>query len=169
MNLKKNLYTAFTKNHGYVELIQYMGKDVITPVNAARASFGVQIEELQKRDKKLFSYCVREGHTSILEHNTLTFAIKVPLFVARQHMRHRTWSYNEISRRYTSKDLDFYLPEKFLQSQNTLSLACWTSIPDEVKIVIEPYRIDLHSGNIKKTGKEEDKELFATKTKEIIF
>lgn len=113
MNLKKNLYTTFTKNHGYVELIQYMGKDVITPVNAARASFGVQIEELQKKDKKLFSYCVREGHTSILEHNTLTFAIKVPLFVARQHMRHRTWSYNEISRRYTSKDLDFYLPEKF--------------------------------------------------------
>jgi hypothetical protein len=59
--------------------------------------------------------------------------------------------------------------DKFLKHQNTLSLACWTSIPDEVKIVIEPYRIDLNSGNIKKEGKEELNEIFATKTKEIIF
>ena len=64
---------------------------------------------------------------------------------------------------------DFYLMEKFLKSKNILTLACWTSIPDEVKIVIEPYRIELSSGNIKKGGKEEVKEVFATKTKEFIF
>ena len=117
--LKKDLYSNFSSVPGYVQLKQYMGQDIITPVNAARASFGVEIEDLKQRDKKLFSYCVREGHTSILEHNVLTFSIKVPLFVARQHMRHRTWAYNEISRRYTDKDLDFYLPNKFrLQSES---------------------------------------------------
>lgn len=106
-------------NTGYVELVNYMGSDVITPVNAARASFGVQINSLTERDQKLYKYCVREGHTSILEHNTLTFAIKTPLFVARQHMRHRTWSYNEISRRYTDKDLDFYMPINFRQQSES--------------------------------------------------
>ncbi len=64
---------------------------------------------------------------------------------------------------------NFYLMGKYLRSQNTLTLACWTSIPDEVKVVIAPYRINLQSGNIKKEGKEVDKELFATKTTEIIF
>ena len=64
---------------------------------------------------------------------------------------------------------DFYIMEEFLLSQNTLSLACWTSIPDEIKIVIEPYRINLKSGNIKREGKEIENEIFATKTKEVIF
>ncbi|MHA1112120.1 MAG: glycoside hydrolase family 35 protein [Promethearchaeota archaeon] len=64
---------------------------------------------------------------------------------------------------------DFYLMETFLKSKNIITLACWTSIPDEVKIVIEPYRIDLPSGNIKKGGREDVKEVFATKTKQFIF
>ena len=118
--LIKKLYEKNSpKNTGYVELVNYMGEDVITPVNAARASFGVQIDTLTERDKRLYKYCVREGHTSILEHNTLTFAIKTPLFVARQHMRHRTWSYNEISRRYTDKNLDFYMPINFRQQSES--------------------------------------------------
>lgn len=119
-NLTKILYQKNSpENTGYVELINYMGSDVITPVNAARASFGVQVNLLTERDQKLYKYCVKEGHTSILEHNILTFAIKTPLFVARQHMRHRTWSYNEISRRYTDKDLDFYMPINFRQQSKS--------------------------------------------------
>jgi thymidylate synthase (FAD) len=98
---------------GYVHLKQYMGEDVKTQVNAARASFGVEISEVTDRDKKLLKTCAREGHTSVMEHNVFTFAFKVPLFVARQHMRHRTWSFNEISRRYTDKNLDFYTPNTF--------------------------------------------------------
>ena len=104
---------------GSVELISYMGKDGLTPVNAARASFGVEKEVMDNRDKKLLKYCMKEKHTSIFEHNTITFRFKVPLFVARQHMRHRTWSFNEISRRYTSVDLDFYLPNSFRKPHDT--------------------------------------------------
>lgn len=114
----KNLY----KNslvQGYVELKQFMGEDVKTQVNAARASFGVEIEEVTDRDRKLFKTCARDGHTSTMEHNVFTFAFKVPLFVARQHMRHRTWSFNEISRRYTDKNLDFYLPSLFRKQSSS--------------------------------------------------
>ena len=98
---------------GYVELKQYMGEDVLTQVNAARASFGKSINEITDRDRKLFKTCARDGHTSTMEHNVFTFAFKVPLFVARQHMRHRTWSFNEISRRYTGKDIEFFSPVAF--------------------------------------------------------
>lgn len=110
--MKKNIYNN-SSTPGYVELKDYMGKDIKTQVNAARASFGVEIDEVTDRDRKLFKYCARDGHTSVMEHNVFTFAFKVPLFVARQHMRHRTWSFNEISRRYTDKDLDFYEPNYF--------------------------------------------------------
>ncbi|MBN2156968.1 MAG: beta-galactosidase [Candidatus Lokiarchaeota archaeon] len=64
---------------------------------------------------------------------------------------------------------DFYLMDSLLRVKNTLTLACWTSIPDEIKIVIEPYNIDSNSGNIKKNGKPRDVEIFKTKTKEIFF
>ena len=98
---------------GYVELKQHMGEDIKTQVNAARASFGVEIDQISDRDRKLFKTCARDGHTSTMEHNVFTFSFKVPLFVARQHMRHRTWSFNEISRRYTDRNLDFYSPITF--------------------------------------------------------
>ena len=110
--MKKTIYTNST-NTGYVELKQHMGEDIKTQVNAARASFGVEIDKVTDRDRKLFKTCARDGHTSTMEHNVFTFAFKVPLFVARQHMRHRTWSFNEISRRYTDRNLDFYLPTSF--------------------------------------------------------
>lgn len=110
--MKTELYlNAATR--GYVQLKEHMGEDIKTCVNAARASFGVEIDTVTDRDRKLFKTCARDGHTSVMEHNVFTFAFKVPLFVARQHMRHRTWSFNEISRRYTSKNLEFYLPKDF--------------------------------------------------------
>lgn len=118
IRLKKQLYQN-CKNKGYVELKQYMGEDVKTQVNAARASFGVEIDEVTDRDRKLFKTCARDGHTSTMEHNVFTFAFKVPLFVARQHMRHRTWSFNEISRRYTDRNLDFYLPQTFREQSES--------------------------------------------------
>ena len=107
-----NLYEN-SKSQGYVELVSHMGKDIVTPAGAARASFAKEVTEITERDIKLVNYCAREKHSSIFEHNTLTFKFKVPLFVARQHMRHRTWSYNEVSRRYTSIDIDFYEPNSF--------------------------------------------------------
>ena len=97
---------------GCVSYIQHMGSD-LTVVNSARVSFGVEKTELDNRDRKLIKYLIKHRHTSTLEHNTVTFKFVVPLFIRSQHHRHRTWSYNEISRRYTDKDLSFYLPNNF--------------------------------------------------------
>ena len=107
--MKINLYKD---NVGFVELVQHMGED-ITVVNSARVSFGVHKKEVNKKDEKLIDYLIKHKHTSTLEHNIATFRIKVPLFVRSQHHRHRTWSYNEISRRYTDSSIEFYMPENF--------------------------------------------------------
>jgi len=97
---------------GTVEYVQHMGED-ITVVNAARVSFGKQKETMDDKDKKLIKYLIKHQHTSTLEHNIVTFRFVVPLFVRSQHHRHRTWSYNEISRRYTAENLRFYEPQAF--------------------------------------------------------
>jgi len=97
---------------GRVEYVDHMGDD-LRIVNAARVSFGVEKNELDKRDKKLIDYLISHRHTSTLEHNILTYKFVVPLFIRSQHHRHRTWSYNEISRRYTDVDLSFYEPSEF--------------------------------------------------------
>ena len=97
---------------GSVEYVEHMGSD-LTIVNSARVSFGKHKDELDEKDEKLIGYLIRHRHTSTLEHNILTYRFVVPLFVRSQHHRHRTWSYNEISRRYTDVDIKFYEPEKF--------------------------------------------------------
>ena len=97
---------------GKVEYVEHMGSD-LTIVNSARVSFGVHKEELDERDIKLIKYLIKHKHTSTLEHNFITFRFKVPLFIRSQHHRHRTWSYNEISRRYTDVNLEFYQPTGF--------------------------------------------------------
>jgi thymidylate synthase (FAD) len=107
MEKKINLYSD---NIGFVEYIQHMGSD-LTIVNAARASTGKESTEFNERDQKLLNFLIRSGHTSTLEHNMLTVRCKVPLFVSKQHMRHRTASYNEISRRYTAEQIEFYIPD----------------------------------------------------------
>ena len=97
---------------GKVEYVSHMGTD-LTVCNSARVSFGEEKEELDERDCKLINYLIRHRHTSTLEHNVITFRFSVPLFVRSQHHRHRTWSYNEISRRYTDVDIKFYEPQAF--------------------------------------------------------
>ena len=107
-----NKIYLYDDNIGSVEYVQHMGND-LTIVNAARVSFGKQKKEIDAKDKKLIKYLIQNRHTSTLEHNIITFRFKVPLFVRGQHHRHRTWSYNEISRRYTSENLEFYEPLTF--------------------------------------------------------
>lgn len=97
---------------GKVELVDHVGTD-LTIVNSARVSFGVHKQELDDKDRKLIRYLIKHRHTSVLEHRFVTFRIKVPLFIRSQHHRHRTWSYNEISRRYTEENLQFYEPTMF--------------------------------------------------------
>ena len=107
----KKIY-LYDDSIGSVEYVQHMGDD-LTIVNAARVSFGKQKEAIDGRDKKLIKYLISNRHTSTLEHNVVTFRFCVPLYVRSQHHRHRTWSYNEISRRYTDENLKFYEPISF--------------------------------------------------------
>ncbi|MCI5779766.1 MAG: FAD-dependent thymidylate synthase [Lentisphaeria bacterium] len=94
---------------GWVGLIDHLGTES-TIVNAARVSFGKLKTEMEERDVKLLEYLIANRHTSPLEHMVFTFSIHCPLFVRGQWHRHRTWSYNEISRRYTEIDMEFYTP-----------------------------------------------------------
>jgi thymidylate synthase (FAD) len=113
MSLPKNhTISLYDDNIGSVAYVEHMGSD-LTIVNSARVSFGTQKEVLDNRDRKLINYLVSHKHTSTLEHNIVTMKFKVPLYVARQHHRHRTWSFNEISRRYTAIDMSFYQPQSY--------------------------------------------------------
>jgi thymidylate synthase (FAD) len=109
--MKKRI-ELFDDGIGSVEYVSHMGDDR-TVVNAARVSFGKEVEKVSAKDKKLISYLIKHRHTSTLEHCAVTFRFKVPLFIRSQHHRHRTWSYNEISRRYTDFNLEFYEPKEF--------------------------------------------------------
>ena len=109
---------------GFVELVDSLGSDV-TIVNSARVSFGKHKTKIDESDEKLVKFLAKNGHTSTFEHTVVTFRVKVPIFVARQHMRHRTWSYNEQSSRFAETPDEFYMPTKFrtqhaknLQSSN---------------------------------------------------
>ena len=108
---EKTIY-LYNDEIGRVDYVGHMGDD-LTVVNSARVSFGKQKEEIDEKDRKLIRYLIKHRHTSTLEHNTVTFRFVVPLFVRSQHHRHRTWSYNEISRRYTDFDIRFYTPDRF--------------------------------------------------------
>jgi len=100
-----------------VELVRISGSD-LDIVNAARVSYGKVSTEISERDKKLIAFLMEHNHTSPFEHNQLSFRIKAPIFVARQWMRHRMNSYNEISYRYVKSALEFYIPPKW-RSQDT--------------------------------------------------
>ena len=90
-----------------------------TIVNAARVSFGKIKQEMDDRDVGLLNYLIENRHTSPLEHIVFTFSIHCPLFIRGQWHRHRTWSYNEISRRYTEIDMEFYTPEHLRRQAET--------------------------------------------------
>ena len=111
MTYKKSI-KLYADDIGQVDYVSHMGND-LTVVNSARVSFGVQREELNEKDEKLINYLIKHKHTSTLEHCAITFRFSVPLFIRSQHHRHRTWSYNEISRRYTDVNIQFYEPQTF--------------------------------------------------------
>jgi thymidylate synthase (FAD) len=92
-----------------LELIRVSGSD-IDIVNAARVCYGKRSLQLTERDKTLINFLMEHDHTTPFEHNQLSFRVKAPIFVARQWMRHRMNSYNEISYRYVKASLEFYIP-----------------------------------------------------------
>lgn len=91
------------------------------PVRAARASFGAQDKtgDNPKADIKLMNFLAEHGHLTPFEYQHATFLIECPLFIRSQIHRHRTFSYNEISRRYTKENLAFWVPDAYRgQSSN---------------------------------------------------
>jgi thymidylate synthase (FAD) len=95
-----------------VELLRVSGSD-LDIANAARVSYGRVSQELSERDHKLIAFLMEHNHTSPFEHNQLSFRIKAPIFIARQWMRHRMHSYNEISYRYVTVKTEFYKPAEW--------------------------------------------------------
>jgi len=126
---------------GRVDYVNHMGDD-LTVVNSARVSFGVEKDELDERDKKLINYLIKHRHTSTLEHNLITFRFCVPLYVRSQHHRHRTWSYNEISRRYTDVNIKFYEPQEFRTQHKSNRQASNAEELIDPRILEEKYRGD---------------------------
>ncbi len=118
VNVPPTNHVKVLNGQGWVGLIDTLGSET-TIVNAARVSFGKIREEMDDRDEKLLYYLIENKHTSPLEHIVFTFSVHCPLFVRGQWHRHRTWSYNEISRRYTDVDIEFYVPPKLrIQAEN---------------------------------------------------
>ena len=99
-------------NHGLVRLVEHMGSD-LSIVRNARVSYDAEWRagEDEGKDAKLINYLVKNKHTTPLECVQFTFEVKLPIFVARQWIRHRTWGFNEISGRYAELPEEFYIPE----------------------------------------------------------
>ena len=96
-------------DHGFVRLVDYLGGDARI-VQSARVSYGEGTRTVRE-DAALIDYLLRHAHTSPFEQVVLTFHLKMPIFVARQWMRHRTARANEISGRYSVLPGEFYLPD----------------------------------------------------------
>jgi thymidylate synthase (FAD) len=98
-------------DHGFVRLVDHMGS-CLSVVRAARNSYDAawRAGDNEKSDEKLINYLWSHRHTTPFETVTFTFEVKAPIFVFRQWHRHRTWSYNEVSARYTELPEEFYVP-----------------------------------------------------------
>ena len=105
-------------DHGFVRTIDYMGDDAAV-VQAARVSYGKGTKKVSD-DAGLINYLLRHRHTTPFEMCEIKFHIKVPIFIARQWIRHRTANINEYSARYSVLDREFYIPSlDQLASQST--------------------------------------------------
>jgi thymidylate synthase (FAD) len=97
-------------DHGFVRIIDYMGNDN-SIVQAARVSYGKGTKQVNQ-DRGLIRYLMRHYHTTPFEMCDIKFHIKLPIFIARQWIRHRTASVNEYSARYSILSKEFYIPNR---------------------------------------------------------
>lgn len=108
-SLEEILYDPFpVLDHGFVRVIDYMGDDSAI-VQAARVSYG-KGTKMVNEDKGLINYLMRHRHSTPFEMCEIKFHVKLPIFVARQWIRHRTANVNEYSARYSIVDREFYIP-----------------------------------------------------------
>jgi len=121
-------------DHGFVRLVDYLGSDARI-VQSARVSYGEGTKTFRE-DKGLIDYLLRNQHTSPFEQVSLTFHCKMPIFVARQWVRHRMAKLNEISGRYSVMKDEFYLPDDeaiSFQSTDNKQGRSADEVPAEVK------------------------------------
>lgn len=97
-------------DHGLVELIDSMGDDLAI-VNAAQASFDRESEEYTNRESMILRFLMKEEHGVPFEHVVLKFRLRMPIFVARQYVKHRVASWSEHSARYSPMEPLFYVPD----------------------------------------------------------
>lgn len=109
--MEEILYKPFkVLDHGFVRVVDYMGDDNAI-VQSARVSYGAGTKKINL-DRGLIQYLMRHKHTTPFEMCEIKFHIKLPMFVARQWIRHRTANVNEYSARYSILGNDFYLPNR---------------------------------------------------------
>ena len=120
LELEKILYEALpVLDHGFIRVVDYMGDDT-SIVQAARVSYGKGTKKVST-DSGLIKYLMRHWHSTPFEMCEIKYHVKLPIFIARQWIRHRTANVNEYSARYSILDKEFYLPEPnhlAAQSQN---------------------------------------------------
>ena len=107
--LEKMLYEAISVlDHGFIRVVDYMGDDT-SIVQAARVSYGKGTKKVNT-DVGLIKYLMRHWHSTPFEMCEIKYHVKLPIFIARQWIRHRTANVNEYSARYSILDKEFYLP-----------------------------------------------------------
>ncbi|MBO9465599.1 FAD-dependent thymidylate synthase [Tropicibacter sp. R15_0] len=107
--MEKHLYTAYpVLDHGFIRVVDYMGDDAAI-CQAARVSYGKGTKSVQN-DEGLIRYLMRHWHSTPFEMCEIKLHVKLPVFVARQWIRHRTANVNEYSARYSILDREFYIP-----------------------------------------------------------
>ncbi len=107
-------------DHGFVRVVDYMGDDGAV-VQAARVSYGAGTKQVRE-DQGLIRYLMRHRHTTPFEMCEIKYHVKLPIFVARQWIRHRTANVNEYSARYSILDNEFYVPAReHLASQSAVN------------------------------------------------
>ena len=108
-SLESILYKSFkVLDSGFIRVIDYMGDDTAI-VQSARVSYGEGTKKVSN-DKGLIRYLMKNWHTTPFEMCEIKFHIKLPIFIARQWIRHRTANVNEYSARYSILDKEFYIP-----------------------------------------------------------
>jgi thymidylate synthase (FAD) len=119
--LEKILYDAIpVLDHGFVRVIDYMGDDT-SIVQSARVSYGKGTKKVST-DEGLIKYLMRHWHSTPFEMCEIKYHVKLPIFIARQWIRHRTANVNEYSARYSILDKEFYIPNKEqLSAQSTIN------------------------------------------------
>lgn len=118
-------------NKGFVRLVDYMGGDDRI-VQSARVSYGAGTKTVRD-DTRLINYLLKNDHTSPFEQVIFTFHVKMPIFVARQWVRHRTARMNEVSGRYSVMTDEFYLPGKLpLQATDNKQGSSDECLPQEL-------------------------------------